>query len=105
MGLHLEDEVAVVKTPTIISNNPVYSRCKRIFCSLSFYLRQPHGVQLKIESRRMTRSNGLTFPHTRVTCNNTTNRMSVQVLQMNSSTSHTRLSPGDRLLILLEIPL
>jgi len=24
MGLHLENEVAVVKTPTIISNNPVY---------------------------------------------------------------------------------
>jgi len=23
MGLHLENEVAVVKTPTIISNNPV----------------------------------------------------------------------------------
>jgi len=25
MGLHLENEVAVVKTPTIISNNPVHS--------------------------------------------------------------------------------
>jgi len=25
MGLHLENEVAVVKTPTIISNNPVYT--------------------------------------------------------------------------------
>ena len=25
MGLHLENEVAVVKTPTIISNNPVLS--------------------------------------------------------------------------------
>ena len=24
MGLHMENEVAVVKTPTIISNNPVY---------------------------------------------------------------------------------
>jgi len=24
MGLHLENEVAVVKTPTIISNNPVF---------------------------------------------------------------------------------
>jgi len=24
MGLHLENEVAVVKTPTIISNNPIY---------------------------------------------------------------------------------
>ena len=26
MGLHLENEVAVVKTPTIISNNPVFRR-------------------------------------------------------------------------------
>ena len=26
MGLHLENEGAVVKTPTIISNNPVYVR-------------------------------------------------------------------------------
>ena len=25
MGLHLENKVAVVKTPTIFSNNPVYS--------------------------------------------------------------------------------
>ena len=25
MGLHLQNEVAVVKTPTIISNNPVYT--------------------------------------------------------------------------------
>jgi len=27
MGLHLENEVAVVKTPTISSNNPVYQKC------------------------------------------------------------------------------
>jgi len=26
MGLHLENEVTVVKTPTIISNNPVYKK-------------------------------------------------------------------------------
>ena len=25
MGLHLENEVALVKTPTVISNNPVYT--------------------------------------------------------------------------------
>jgi len=105
VGLHLQDEVAVVKTLIINSNNPVHSRRKRIFCNLSFYLRQLHGVQLKIESRSMTTSNGPTFPHTRVTCNNASNRTSVQVLQMNSSTSHTCLSPGDKLLILLEIPL
>ena len=46
----------------------IYRRCKRIFRNLSFYLRQLHGVQLKIESMRLTTSNGLTFPRTRVTC-------------------------------------
>ena len=29
IGLHLENEVAVVKTPTIISNNPAYTGCPR----------------------------------------------------------------------------
>jgi hypothetical protein len=43
-------------------------------------------------------SNGLTSPHTCVTCNNTTHRMSVQVLQMISSSSHTCLSPGEEII-------
>jgi len=33
MGLHLENEVAVVKTPTIISNNPVYRDGLKSFAS------------------------------------------------------------------------
>jgi len=36
MGLHLENEVAVVKTPKIISNNPVFDRSKS---SLQFTIR------------------------------------------------------------------
>jgi hypothetical protein len=85
------------KKPIHIKEHVIYRRCKRIFCNLSFYLRQLRGVQLKIESRRMA-IKGLTFPHTYVTCNNTTHRMSVRVLQMISPSSHTCLSPGEQII-------
>jgi len=35
MGLHLENEVAVVKTPTIISNNPIYTGYTQKNCAVS----------------------------------------------------------------------
>jgi len=43
-------------------------------------------------------SKDLTFPHTCVTCNKATQRMSVQVLQMISSGSHTYLSSGEQII-------
>ena len=35
MGLHLENEVAVVKTPTMISNNPLYTITSQLWLHIS----------------------------------------------------------------------
>jgi len=52
MGLHLKNEVAVAKTPTIISNNPVYYDAQPYECQhyktlmVAFY-RKKHVVIFK----------------------------------------------------------
>ena len=56
MGLHLENEVSVVKPPIIISNNPVYNNYIRAYslqryCNLkrlSVTLSNKHSVNIKI---------------------------------------------------------
>ena len=45
MGLHLENKVAVVKIPTIISNNPVYSMTWFLRQFTISFATQLHGVR------------------------------------------------------------
>jgi len=51
MGLHLENEVAVVKTPTIISNNPVFKWNQHIFSSSQIHGAIMHGHHMKENKR------------------------------------------------------
>jgi len=46
MRLHLENEVAVVKTTTIISNNPVFKGAEGSYISS---ILQDHNIRLLIE--------------------------------------------------------
>jgi len=47
MGLHLENEVTVVKTPTIISNNPVYYIYKPTAYYVFDHFRTVHSMHFK----------------------------------------------------------